>query len=197
MPPPPPPPEEEDGPAASSSDKNPKRPKKCWLCTFANCKLAKQISVFAASNAGTMDPAIMSEQIQREVLKEYPRARGIGRRHVMCHIREHMLIPGIRLAGIVRSLITLAETLRCTLQQVDEDTGDLVVDIRNTELYLKVITQITNVYKLDSSKLLFQNGLAPSLTGIQQQQQHATLMPNSRKNGCINGKASATAASGN
>lgn len=92
------------------------------------------------------------------------RRRGIGRRHVLCHIREHVLIPGVRLASIVRSLITLAETLRSSLQQVDDETGDLVVDIRNTELYLKVITQITSVYKLDSGKLLFQNGVAPPLT---------------------------------
>lgn len=44
---------------------------------------------------------------------------------------------------------------------MDEETGDLVVDIRNTELYLKVITQISHVYKMDSTKLLFQNGVAP------------------------------------
>lgn len=80
----------------------------------------------------------------------------------MRHIREHMLVPGVRLASIVRSLISLAETLRCSLQQVDDDTGDLMVDIRNTELYLKVVTQITNVYKMDSHRLLFHNGVAPS-----------------------------------
>lgn len=100
--------------------------------------------------------------------------RGIGRRHILLHIREHVLIPGVRLASIVRSLITLAETLRCTLQQVDEETGDLVVDIRNTELYLKVVTQITNVYKMDASRLLFHNGAAPSaqLLSSNQQKQH-------------------------
>ena len=140
-----------------------KRVKRCWLCTFANCKMAKRVSTFVATNAGVMDPAIMADQIKREVLKEYPLAKGIGRHHILCHIREHVLIPGVRLASIVRSLITLAETLRCTLQQVDEETGDMAVDIRNTELYLKVVTQITNVYKLDGTKLLFQNGVAPSL----------------------------------
>ena len=186
--PPPPPPQH----AASV-----RQPKGCWLCTFANCKMAKHVSTFVSTNAGTMDPAIMADQIKREVLKEYPLARGIGRRHVLRHIREHVLIPGVcvcvcvcvcvrvcahhcifdffvfnyhldlpgvRLASIVRSLITLAETLRCTLQQVDDETGDLVVDIRNTELYLKVVTQISNVYKLDGTKLLFQNGVAPPTT---------------------------------
>jgi hypothetical protein len=45
---------------------------------------------------------------------------------------------------------------------VDDETGDLMVDVRNTELYLKVVTQITNTYKLDSHRLLFHNGVAPS-----------------------------------
>jgi hypothetical protein len=59
------------------------------------------------------------------------------------------------MASIVRSLITLAETLRSTLHQIDDDTGDVVVDVRNTELYLKVIAQIHAVYKTDASKALF------------------------------------------
>lgn len=68
--------------------------RRCWLCTFANCKMAKQVSTFVSTNAGTMDPAIMADQIKREVLKEYPAAKGIGRRHILRHIREHVLIPG-------------------------------------------------------------------------------------------------------
>lgn len=147
----------------------PRAKQRCWLCTFANCKMAKQVSVFVTANAGTMDPAIMADQIKKEVLREYPLAKGIGRRHILRHIREHVLIPGVRMASIVRSLITLAETLRCTLQQVDEETGDLVVDIRNTELYLKVVTQISNVYKMDGSKLLFQNGVFAQQQPLQQQ----------------------------
>ena len=184
-PPPPPPPASASGHSHAQSWKKLKR---CWLCTFANCKMAKQVSEFVSTNAGVMDPAIMAEQIRQEVSKEYPRAKGIGKRHIMRHIREHMLVPGVRMAGIVRSLISLAETLRCTLQQVDDDTGDLVVDIRNTELYLKVVTQITHVYKMDSQRLLFQNGIAPSFSASlasssssaqQQQQQHQQQKPSS------------------
>lgn len=153
-----------DPPPANAAARQPATRRRCWLCTFANCNMAKQVSTFVSTNAGTMDPAIMADQIKKEVLREYPLAKGIGRRHILRHIREHVLIPGVRLASIVRSLITLAETLRCTLQQVDDETGDMVVDIRNTELYLKVVTQISNVYKLDGTKLLFQNGVAPPTT---------------------------------
>ena len=43
---------------------------KCWLCTFANCKMAKRIAEFVSANAGSMDPAIMADQIKGEVKKE-------------------------------------------------------------------------------------------------------------------------------
>lgn len=43
---------------------------KCWLCTFSSSKMARQIAAFVSANAGTMDPAIMADQIKREVLRE-------------------------------------------------------------------------------------------------------------------------------
>lgn len=61
-PPPPPPP----APLAAA----PVRMSKCWLCTFSNSKVARQIAGFVSSNAGTMDPAIMADQIKREVLRQ-------------------------------------------------------------------------------------------------------------------------------
>ncbi len=74
-----------------------------------------------------------------------------------------MLLPNVRMASIIRLLITLAETLRCTLQQIDEDTGEVMVDIKNTELYLKVISQIHNVYKTEGARMLFWNGVQQQL----------------------------------
>ena len=89
---------------------------------------------------------------------QYPHALGVGRHNVLRHLREHVLLPNVRMASIIRSLITLAETLRCTLQQIDEETGEVMVDIKNTELYLKVISQIHNVYKTEGARMLFGNG---------------------------------------
>lgn len=128
---------------------------KCWLCMFANCATARHVTNFIAQQAGNMDPAIMAQQIKAVVLKQYPRARGIGRRHILRHIREHMLAPTVRLGSMVRGLLSLAETLRTSIQQRDECTGDLVIDKNSTELYLKVLGQVSSVYKTDSSKLLF------------------------------------------
>jgi hypothetical protein len=51
------------------------RMSKCWLCTFANSKMAKQISSFVSANSGIMDPTIMADQIKQEVLREVSFAR--------------------------------------------------------------------------------------------------------------------------
>jgi hypothetical protein len=88
---------------------------------------------------------------------QYPHALGIGRHSILRHLREHVLLPNVRMASIIRSLITLGETLRCTLQQIDEDTGEVMVDIKNTELYLKVIAQIHSVYRTEGCRMLFGN----------------------------------------
>ena len=101
---------------------------------------------------------------------QYPHAMGIGRHNILRHLREHVLTPNVRMASIIRSLITLAETLRCTLHQIDSETGEAMVDVKNTELYLKVISQIHNVYKTDGSRMLF--GIS---TAVAQQTSSATV----------------------
>jgi len=58
---------------------------------------------------------------------QYPHALGIGRHSVLRHLREHVLLPNVRMASITRSLIALAETLRSTLHQIDEETNEVTV----------------------------------------------------------------------
>lgn len=72
-----------------------------------------------------------------------------------------MLAPNVKLAAVLRSLVTTAETLRAATHQLDPATGDVVVDLKSTEVYLKVLTQITATYKLDPNKLLFAGSSAP------------------------------------
>ncbi len=62
-------------PRASAAAVGPHRVRlsRCWLCTFANCKMARRIAEFVSVNAGTMDPAIMADQIKAEVKREVSR----------------------------------------------------------------------------------------------------------------------------
>jgi hypothetical protein len=45
---------------------------------------------------------------------------------------------------MIRSLVSVAETLRCGLQHRDPETDEILVDVKNTELYLKVRHVQTN-----------------------------------------------------
>lgn len=86
------------------------------------------------------------------------------------------------MAAVLRSLVNMAETLRgnlplliCsilfkkkrfnnffvsgTMHQQDPTSGDVVVDLKSTEVYLKVLTQISSTYKMDGNKLMFNNNV--------------------------------------
>lgn len=128
---------------------------KCWLCTFCTHPHAKRITQFICNNIGTMDTLHMASQIKDDVLDTFPRAMGIRKRDVLRHIHEHMLHPNVKMASVLRSLVTLAETLRTSVYQRDAETNEVMVDIKGTDSYLKVLAQISNVYKMDGSKMLF------------------------------------------
>jgi hypothetical protein len=49
-----------------------------------------------------------------------------------------MIAPQIKMAHTIRSLLSVAETLRGGLQHRDPETDEILIDIKNTELYLKV-----------------------------------------------------------
>jgi len=90
-----------------------------------------------------------------------------------------MIAPQVKLASTIRSLVSVAETLRSGLQHRDPETDEVLVHIKNTELYLKVsrstqdddsatawklthfsytpqvVSQLTNTYKLKGQDLLF------------------------------------------
>jgi hypothetical protein len=130
---------------------------RCWLCTFCLNKHAKRVSAFITDNISMLDTLHIARQIKSEVLSLYPHAVGIRKRDIIRHIRQHMICPSVKMATLIRSLVSLAETLRDTLHQNDPETGQVMVDVKNTEVYLKVVNQLTNSYKLDSSKLMFAN----------------------------------------
>lgn len=77
------------------------------------------------------------------------------KRDIIRHITEHTLSPNVKMAAVLRSLVSMAETLRGTIHQQDPASGDVIVDLKSTEVYLKVLTQISTTYKMDGNKLMF------------------------------------------
>lgn len=141
---------------------------KCWLCTFCLHPKARQITTFITNNIAHLDILHMSAQIKDEVLRSFPRAKGIRKRDILRHIQEHMLHPNVKVASILRSLVTLAETLRGTIHQVDSESGTVMIDLKSTDMYLKTIASIKAVYALDSNKLLY--NIAPPTSSTQSSQ---------------------------
>jgi hypothetical protein len=129
----------------------------CWLCTFCMEEVAKDVTLFISSNISTIDTVHMASQIKDEILTAYPMAKGAKKRDILRHIREHMLHPHVKMASIIRSLITVAESLRTSIHQRDPESDCVIMDLKSIDMYLKVLTQIANAYKMDSSKLLFSN----------------------------------------
>jgi len=128
---------------------------KCWLCTFSNSPMAVDMTDFITSNIHRMDLFYISSQVRNAILEKYPSARGARKREIARHISRHMITGNVRMATNIHSLTMLAENLRSSMYQRDPETNELVIDTKVSDQYLKVIAQITQIYKCDTKRLLF------------------------------------------
>jgi hypothetical protein len=70
------------------------------------------------------------------------------------HIALHILHPAVKVPEIIRELDGLRRRLHGSLTNVCPDTGNSVIDTGNVALYLKVVREIQQVYKMgDTAKL--------------------------------------------
>ena len=128
---------------------------KCWLCTFSNTQMALDMTEFITQNIHRMDLFYISSQVRNAILQKYPSAKGARKREITRHISRHMIVGNVRMATNIHSLTNLAENLRSSMYQRDPETNELVIDTKISDQYLKVITQITQIYKCDTKRLLF------------------------------------------
>jgi len=74
---------------------------------------------------------------------------------IQVHIKRHVLHPSVRVAQILRNLLELADTLQELVSGRGED-GLPLVDVRTVTVYLKVISEVMQIYKTaDLTKMLF------------------------------------------
>lgn len=77
-----------------------------------------------------------------------------------------MLHPKVRIAVLLRDLLEFLIVLRKNLIVTDIHNDISVVDKGNVDLYLKVITHIINMYKSETSNMLFTTEVLSSVFGI-------------------------------
>jgi hypothetical protein len=83
-------------------------------------------------------------------------SEGIGLDEVREHIMVHTLSPSVRMACILRSLLRLTDKLEGITTSVDPETGQTTVEAKNVSVYLKVISEVMQMYRTgEVSRLLF------------------------------------------
>lgn len=139
--------------------------KYCWLCEY-NCEPeARKINKFLSDNAGTMGVAQMASAVHNLLRGFIQDQNGIEIETIREHINTHTLMPSVRVANILRSLLSLNEKLSTILSSEDED-GNVVIDNKNVNAYLKVTDEIMQMYKSGNvNRLLFSEGLAEPSNG--------------------------------
>jgi hypothetical protein len=132
----------------------------CWLCRNCTTDDVKTFHAFMVEKAHCVDAHEMAAHM-REHLEAQKMASEIGdddlptAEDIQLHIKRHVLHPSVRVAQILRNLLELADTLQELVSGRGED-GLPLVDVRTVTVYLKVISEIMQIYKTaDLTKMLF------------------------------------------
>ena len=130
----------------------------CWLCHNSNHEVAIRMHKFMLCSVSTVCAEAMAEMVSEKLREMDEDANGIGKADILRHIQGgHLLNPTLQISHILRCLLDLRDTLQKMLITEDEN-GLRTVDARNMSVYLKVTSEIMQVYKTgDISKLMYYN----------------------------------------
>lgn len=127
----------------------------CWLCSYSHTTDAKMFSQFVVDNVGCASMINIAQQISEDLQERHPDAEGTSTASVLQHIESHSLHPVCKMAVMLRSLLKLTEDLQHNMRKHDED-GNLIMDPKLIEMFLKTQTQIMSIYKtVETNRLLF------------------------------------------
>jgi hypothetical protein len=146
----------------------------CWLCINRTHPIAQKLHTFMLYNVGNIsveDMASMMEHHLNTIRPDDEIWLGSTAADIQRHIEGgHILSPPLQVANILRSLIKLKDTLNSKLLVNDESGTELVVDTKNVNCYLKVISEIMQIYRTgEASKMLFYANEADQSAAVQQQ----------------------------
>ena len=112
---------------------------------------------FILQNISKISTRSITDMVVNQITRLEPEG---NRETIKAQVREHIegkhiLCPSLQVAHILRSLLDLKETLQGMIFSEDEN-GIRTVDAKNMAIYLKVISEIMQVYKTgEVSKLMF------------------------------------------
>ena len=129
---------------------------RCWLCEYSDDPVARGLTKFISEQAVTMGPELMAERVHEALVERCPMADGIGLDEVREHILVHTLCPAVRVSCLMRSMLKLVDKLEGVTHSVDQETGQTVVDPKNVTVYLKVVSELLQMYRTgEVNRLMF------------------------------------------
>ena len=106
-------------------------------------------------NMSSMSKEHMAQYVSEKLQSLTDQAEGTDFVSVQDHINTHTLNPTFRVSGVLRSLLGVMDKLESTLMTTNEDDV-VVVDAKNVAVYLKVVSEVMQVYKTgECGKLMF------------------------------------------
>ena len=136
----------------------------CWLCAYNKDPEAVRLTRYINENAANMG----TEQLALAVHERLEEVDAEGEGHTLddikTHILLHMVSPSVKIPGILRSLIGILDKVESSLQSTED--GQVVMDAKNVQLYLKIVNEVMQIYKTgESSRLLFSETNTTTLDG--------------------------------
>jgi hypothetical protein len=133
-------------------------PKPCYLCYFSDEPVCVQYSKFIMQESARMSRQQIAKLVSKEISCHEMRAgrspRGATAVDIERHIALHMLYPTIKIPELIRELDGVRHLLRGSITNVCPETGTSIIDTGNVSLYLRVVREIQQVYKMgDPTKL--------------------------------------------
>ena len=132
----------------------------CFLCRFNTHRDSVEMHQFIQEHIGTMHVDSLSREVHAELVGRKEQmtdacSDDISLEVVREHITSHTLNPVIRVGMMLRELLELKDRMKGELHKVDANGQQLGMDPKMIESYLRVQTQVLNVYRSERSKLQF------------------------------------------
>ena len=128
----------------------------CFLCRFNTHKDAIEMNQFIEENIGHMHPDVIAQDVHAELANRMTDGNeAMSASMIKEHIYSHTLNPVIRIGIMLRGLVDLDDKMRHDLYKIDAQGQSLGLDPKMIDAYLRLQSQVINLYKSDPARLPF------------------------------------------
>jgi hypothetical protein len=143
--------------------------KPCYLCLYSDepivVQYVKYIMTETARSSRQQIAHLIAGDIAAHEQKSGRSPDGASVLDVERHIALHMLHPSIKVPELIRELDDMRRLIRGTITNICPDTGAAILDNGNMSLYLRVVRELQQVYKLGDQAKLSLGGIGgPAVT---------------------------------